>query len=35
VPAIGNALQLVLAGVFEREARASDEVLDRPRDEHL
>ena len=34
-PAIGNAFQLVFAGVFEREARARDEVFDRRRDEHV
>src|SRR3972149_6185923 len=34
-PAVGDALQLVLARVLEREARPCDEVPDSARDEHL
>jgi hypothetical protein len=29
-PAVGDALQLVLAGVLEREARSSGQILDGP-----
>lgn len=32
VPAVGDAFQLVLAGVLERQPRAGDEILDRLRD---
>jgi hypothetical protein len=35
VPGIGDALQLVLAGVFEDDAGTRDEVLHRRGDEHL
>src|SRR5437764_9771908 len=35
VPAVGDALQLVLAGIFEDEARARHEILDGRGDEHL
>jgi hypothetical protein len=35
VPGLGDALELVLAAVFELDSRAGDEVLYRARDEHL
>jgi hypothetical protein len=35
VPVVGDALQLVLAGVLEGETGSRDEVLYRRRDEHL
>ena len=35
VPPVGDALQLVLAGVLERETGAGDKVFDRGGDQHL
>jgi hypothetical protein len=34
-PSVGDALQLVLAGVFERQAAAGDEIFHRLRDANL
>jgi hypothetical protein len=34
-PSVGDALKLVLAGVFERQAAAGDEILHRLRDADL
>ena len=35
VPQVGDPLELMLAAIVEAEPRAGDEVLERPRDEHL